>query len=224
MTVSQFVGLGGKTKKDRQKGMKRLCSLLQRLDYDTTQWSDSELVLNCVEAADELTENKPGVRLSLSVWGEQKDRLGIDVVGMVSNSAPKASSSKAAPKKSSNVKLEGYKDLGVKADEGDEDAEAELTKEAEEKSIDPDEYESWEDLGAELDSLLEAAENANEDDSDSDEDMSEYVGYEAVFNNDEIGEFTVTTTGYNETTGLFTVEDEEENTYECEFSDLTFDE
>lgn len=222
LTVSQFIGLGGKTKADRQKGMKRLCGLFQRLDYDTTEWKPTELVVNCVEAADEMTANKPGVRLSLGTWGDANDRLNIDVVGMLSDTSasPSKSEKEDTPSKTS-VKLEGYKDLGTKADDGDEDAEAELSEEAESRDLDPDDYESWSDLGEALDKLQADAENK---DASEDSDYSEYVGYEATFNSEETGEMTVTANAYDEDTGLFTVVDEDDNEYECEFSDLDFDE
>jgi len=220
LTVSQFIGLGGKNKADRQKGMKRLCGLLQRLDYDTTSWNATELVVNCVEAADEMTANKPGVRLSLGVWGDANDRLNIDVVGIVSDSSASPSESK----KTSTVKVEGYKEVGERADNGEEDAESELTEEAESRGLDPDEYESWSDLGEALDKLQADAEQKKGNNDSSDEiDYLEYVGYEATFNSDETGEMIVTTSSYDEDTGLFTVVDEEENEYECEFSDLEFD-
>lgn len=222
LTVSQFIGLGGKTKADRQKGMKRLCGLFQRLDYDTTEWKPTELVVNCVEAADEMTADKPGVRLSLGTWGDANDRLNIDVVGMISDASAAPSKSEKKETPSNNpVKLEGYKDLGEKADDGDDDAQAELTEEAESRGIDSDEYELWSDLGEELDK--HQADDENKDDSDT-SDYSEYVGYEATFNSEETGEMAVTANAYDEDTGLFTVIDEDDNEYECEFSDLDFNE
>jgi hypothetical protein len=218
LTVSQFIGLGGKTKADRQKGMKRLCGLFQRLDYDTTSWATDEIAVNAVEAADTMTQNKPGVRLSLGTWGDANDRLNIDVVGLVNSSdAPKSTppakkEAKSAPSQESKVSMES---LGAKADEGDEDAVNTLTEAATAANVDPDEFETWMDLGVHLDKGSS---------SDSEEDYSEYVGYEAVFDSEETGELSVTASAYDKDSGLFTVTDEDDNEYECEFSDLTFEE
>lgn len=222
ITVSQFVGLGGKTKADRQKGMKRLCGLLQRLDYDTTQWAVSESAVNAVDAADELTQNKPGVRLSLGVWGDNKDRLNIDVVGMTgetasSNGAP----SKPAPKAKTETKV-SMETLGAKADDGDEEAEETLTTAATSANVDPDDFDTWMDLGVHLDKEGSSSDSEDSDESSEAEDYSEWVNYEATFNSEETGELTVTTTSYDADTELFTVTDEDGNDYECEFSDLTF--
>ena len=176
--------------------------------------------MNAVEAADEMTQQKPGVRLSLGVWGDNKDRLNIDVVGMV-NAAPSSNGSAPAPKsvtettKTPPPSQENMESVGAKADDGDDAAVEKLTEAATAANVDPDEFETWMDLGVHLDKGSS---------SDSEEDYSEYVGYEAVFDSEETGELAVTASAYDKDSGLFTVTDEDDNEYECEFSDLTFEE
>ena len=80
-SVSQFFGLGGKTKAERAKKDERLCANFQRLGYDTTSWK-GDVTDKFVESADEMTLNKPSVRLALYTWGDDNDRLGIDIIGV----------------------------------------------------------------------------------------------------------------------------------------------
>jgi hypothetical protein len=92
VSVSQFFGLGGNTKAERQKKDERLCATFQRLDVNTTKWKAAEVPDKMVEAANKMTLEKPSVRIALYTWGDDVDnpRLGIDIIGVVKGSDTEA--------------------------------------------------------------------------------------------------------------------------------------
>ena len=82
-TVSQFFGLGGKTKEERLKKDARVTATFQRLNIDTTKWPTAKVSELMVETADALTLKKPGATIALYTWGDDPEdpRLGIDILG-----------------------------------------------------------------------------------------------------------------------------------------------
>jgi hypothetical protein len=170
VSVSQFFGLGGNTKAERQKKDERLCANFQRLNVNTTKWKPAEVIDKLVEAADEMTLKKPTARIALYTWGDDPDnpRLGVDILGIT-------------------------------------------TAKPEDTDSEEDQYED-----------AEASEEVEEDDTPA-EDYAEWVGFEATFDPGD-GEITVTTTAWDEDTGLLTCEDENGDTYEADPEALDFGE
>lgn len=128
-TVSQFYGLGGKTKDERAKKDARLCGAFQRLNVDTTKWAPTKVSDKLVESADMLTETKPNVVLSLYTWGDDPDdpRLGIDITSCGAPTPVK----KGKPAKAEEEEEE---DEYEEADEEEVEGEEEETEEGEDLS------------------------------------------------------------------------------------------
>lgn len=82
--ISQFFGMGGKTREERLKKDARITATFQRLNIDTTKWPAEKVAEKLVEAADKLTVSKPEITLALYTWGDNPDepRLGVDIVGV----------------------------------------------------------------------------------------------------------------------------------------------
>lgn len=122
-TVSQFYGLGGKTKEERTKKDERLCAAFQRLNVNTMKWTPANVSDKLVESADALTESKPDVLLSLYTWGDDPSdpRLGIDIISVLSSKGP-AKKGKAKDEEEASEEDAQYEDA-EESEEGEEEVE-----------------------------------------------------------------------------------------------------
>lgn len=231
--VSVFVGMGGKNAEDRKKNAAKLYRILQSLDVDTTKWKSSadEVIEKTVQVADDLTSSKPSLILSLNTWGEDKKakppkppRLGVEVVSL-SSPASSAPTSHTDDSETEYEDVEGTEeeteDLMAMAEQADADGEVEhafLEAAAAEYDLAPDQYDTWVEL---VEAINEAAHEASGDEEEPAINGDDYVGYECEFNADGTV-FTVTCSGYDADTQLFTVTDDDGNEYETSFDNLDF--
>jgi hypothetical protein len=181
-TVSRFVGLGGRTKDDRAKGMKQLMGTFQRLDVDTTKWKANQVDVMCVETAEALTKARPNVNITLSTYdrADGSKGLSVDVQGL---GTPTSSNGAAKParslKKEADTESTKYSAMGLDADDEGVDTHADLEALAKVHGMDPDEFDTWEKLGQALDAA-EASAEADEEEAEAEEeeegeDPAEYV-------------------------------------------------
>ena len=238
LIISKFVGLGGKTKDDRVKRLKQLVSTFQRLDIDTTKWPAPKVMQLAVDNADTLTTEKPGVLLALSTWGDDNDRLNIDIVGMFDASAETkpapsdvppstngSASSKAASKakaaKAENVATK-YAAMGLDTDNEDADHSEELSGLGTDLGITGMDDMSWEELGAAIDAAS-VPEEQELPDPLGDIDFESYVGFACKFNTGD-DEVDVTPVSYDADAEIFSLEDEDGNEYEDAWQNMDFGE
>lgn len=186
---SEFIGIPvtGAAVQDNGKAKNAINSLfriLQNLGVSTTDWDANDLEDNLINAAEELSESKPAVRVAISRYinpnDENNHRMNLSVMG----AAPSAPAGKKTSKssKSAPVGVEEYYEeitgesedeevdltqLGESADEGDDDAITKLTELAEEAGLDVDDYpDSWA-------SLAEALAGSSEEEDEESEEVEE---------------------------------------------------
>jgi hypothetical protein len=178
---SEIISLPDKDSERFQRGVNSLFRILQRLNVDTMNWDDDELIENIYASADELTESKPSIKMSISRYinpnKEDDHRMNLTILG--ATETPKGKMSFAGKTKSTKASKDDeveeeveeetesveydFAQLGADADEGDSDSIETLETLAAEHELDPNDYpDSWADLAAAL-ADLEGGEEAEED-------------------------------------------------------------
>lgn len=241
ITFSKYLGLGGKNKEDRAKEYKQLFGTLQRLDVDTTEWVKDEVMVNAMQAAKQLSSDKPGCIIGLCYWckkiGDEEDpesdpRLNININGLFDASSlkkgfkPSSSNSSDSSEEYEDDDDRTFAQIGAEC--GPEEECPLLASEAKANDLDPDEYETWEELGEALDALSEESEEDEEFDptpylNKTDPWPAESKWISAEFDTGD-GVITVYPVSYDAETQLFDLVDYDENEYSAEFEALTFEE
>jgi hypothetical protein len=244
ITFSKYIGLTGKNKTDRERNFKQLFGTLQRLGVDTTSWGKDEVMLNAVKSAKKLTSEKPGCLIGLCYWckkiGDEEDpesspRLNIDINGLfdASNLKKGFSPSESSEGSSDDGSNESFASIGAGVDEAGEESCPILENAAKANGFNPDDYETWEALGEELDAIPFDDETDAEGEEGFDpsqylndnenwpEDSADWIG--AEFNTGD-GVITVYPIDFDAETELFTLVDDDDNEYSAEFEALTFSE
>lgn len=178
---SEFIGIPvtGAAVQDNEKAKNAINSLfriLQNLGVSTTDWDANDLEDNLINAAEELSESKPAVRVAISRYinpnDENNHRMNLSVMGAAPSAPAGKKTSKSSKPAEEDEEVEDEEtesevdltQLGESADEGDDDAITKLTELAEEAGLDVDDYpDSWASLAEAL------AESSEEEDEESEE-------------------------------------------------------
>lgn len=234
--IGRYCSLAGDDRESKDKSAATLFRCFQALNVNTDQWelSGDELLEKLVDEADRLTQDKPEVILSMNVWGEKNDRLGVNIAALIS-SRPSSSSgttakpSKASPKASTGASRPTDEELTQWAEAADEKGSASCKKledvgkpldDGENNLGDPDQFASWIDYVTRIIEVFPYEEEEEEEEEDA-IDYASYVGYGCDYNAD--GEvISVTASAYDDSSELFTVVDDDGNEYETEWANLDF--
>jgi hypothetical protein len=231
MPITKYIGIGyGKDAKAKEREARDFASIFQSHDIDTTKWAKNAIITKAFDAAETLTEEKPGVTLSLSGWESTNAqtkkktlKLNIYPVGLFDASQATASTDSTSEDVGEEAG-ESWEDVGVAADDEGLQEHEELQAAAEAAEIEWAELETWKEIGQLIDAATPAEEVYEEEEGEAEEPeldiaFDDYVGFECTAR-DVDG--SATTTAYDAGTSMFTVEDADGNEMEFEFGDLDF--
>jgi hypothetical protein len=242
LPIQEYLGFptGEKGKDQRERNLKSAMIFFDRLGYDLEGVTQAKINDAMMDAADEVTSEKPSVLLSLQAYAKKDETHGVNIriVSMTNDN----SVGEPEDGDEEDIDLEA---LGALADEEDADAQETLTQLLADAGLDVNDYPTWaegveaynaqtgeaEEEEAEEEAEEEVEETEVPEDYDevvevSDEDAEYYescVGYPGSFVDEGGDDMTATCNAYDRETHTLTMEGDDGTIYNVEATTVSFE-
>ena len=237
LKIGDFLGLPKDDKETREKRLKIILVKLEQLGYSIEDATPANILQKMVEAADQLTADKPYATLGLSKYVRPDKTASINnTIIAMSDSPSEEEQQEIAVAAEQPI---DFISLGELADNEDPDAGVALTAIAEQLEVDVNDYETWAAFAAYAHEELsipeeEEAEESSEESSEEYEEVVEVsaedieygescVGYPGTYTDEDGDSISGTVDAYDSETNNATFTGEDGTEYSVPMGDIAFE-